>query len=190
MVIRGTFEIHPVRNVSKQVQCVAVASFADHCRRPKPRPDVDHDEDPDRLLLASDDRSDLIGLKFYRREPSYFSIIEPTTPGGCSFQPTMNRIPGDSLDSSDGGLVQAFDTERGDFIKGRATVLESIIRCAGCRAECLPTSLALVATTLSPPGLVEAMANDGSDAVFPEGGQCLLGQLRLFMVGGPCRRQN
>ena len=79
----------------------------------------------------------------------------------------MNRIPGDSFDSSNGRLVQTFDTEGGDFIKGGATVLESIIRCPGCRAERLPTSLALVATTLSPPGLVKTMANDGSGvAIF------------------------
>ena len=78
----------------------------------------------------------------------------------------MNRIPGDSLDSSDGRLVQAFDTESGDFIKGGAPVLESIIGCPGCRAECLPTSPALVATTLPPPGRVEAVANDGSGSGF------------------------
>jgi hypothetical protein len=41
----------------------------------------------------------------------------------------------------------ALDTERGDFIKGGTTVLESIIRCPGCRAEGLSTSPTLVATT-------------------------------------------
>ena len=66
----------------------------------------------------------------------------------------------------DGGLVQTFDTEGGDLIKDRTPVLESMIRCPGCRAERLPTSLALVATTLSPSSLVEAMANDGSGVAF------------------------
>jgi hypothetical protein len=46
--------------------------------------------------------------------------------------PAMDRIPGDALDSSDGRLVQTLDTEGGDFIKGGATVLESIIRRPGC----------------------------------------------------------
>ena len=81
----------------------------------------------------------------------------------------MDRIPSDSLDSSDGRLIQALDTERGDFIKGGATVLESIIGCPGCRAERLPTSSALVATTLPPPSRVEAVANDGSDVAFSRG---------------------
>jgi hypothetical protein len=61
---RGDLEIHPVRNVSKQVQCVAITAFAHHGRRPKPGAHVDHGEDPHRLLLAPDDRSDLVCLKF------------------------------------------------------------------------------------------------------------------------------
>jgi len=61
-------------------------------------------------------------------------------------------------------LVEAFYTESGDFIKGSATVVEAIISCARCRGEGLSTSLALVATTLSPPGRVETVANDGSAA--------------------------
>jgi hypothetical protein len=80
----------------------AVAAFADDRRRPKSGPDLDHDEDPDLLLFASDDCSDLIGLKFRAGESFYFSVIEPTTPCGCPFQPAMNCIAGDPLDSSDG----------------------------------------------------------------------------------------
>jgi hypothetical protein len=72
----------------------------------------------------------------------------------------MDRIPSNSLDPSDGRFVQTFDTEGGDLIKHRTPVLESMIRCQGCRAECLPTNLALVATTLPALGLVEAMADD------------------------------
>jgi len=136
---------------------------------------ADCDEDPDRLLLTPDDRSDLICLKFYDGESLYSSIIEPTTPDPCSFQPPMNRIPGDSLDSSNGRLIEAFDTKGGDFIKRGATVLESIIRCPFCRAECLFTSLTLVATTLSPPGRVKAVANDGSDVTFSRGRAVLVG---------------
>src|SRR5262249_47137686 len=89
-----------------------------------------------------DDRSDLVGLKFRSREILDFSIIEPTTPAGCSFQPAMNRIPGDSFDSSDGGLVEAFHAESRHFIKSGATVLRPTIRCPARRAECLATRLA------------------------------------------------
>ena len=57
------FKIHSVGEVSKWVQRVVVASLADRGRRPKPRPDVDHNENPDPLLLAPHDGSDLIRLK-------------------------------------------------------------------------------------------------------------------------------
>jgi hypothetical protein len=127
-----------------------VAPTPDNCRRPESRPDVDHGEDPDRLFLAPDNRFDLVCLKLYRGQPSYFSIAEATTPSGCSFQPAMDRMPGNSLDSSDGRLIQALDTEGGDFIKRGATVLESIVGCPVCRAKRLPASPAPIATTLPP----------------------------------------
>ena len=78
----------------------------------------------------------------------------------------MNRIPGDPFDSSNRGLVEAFDTERGNFIKHAAPVLESIISCPVCRAECPSTSLALVAATPSPPGPVEAVVSNDSGVTF------------------------
>ena len=53
---RDRRENHPLRNISKQVQRIAVASFADQSRRPQPRPDVEDNKDPDRLLLASNNR--------------------------------------------------------------------------------------------------------------------------------------
>ena len=87
----------------------------------------------------------------------------------------MDRIPGNSLDSSDGRLIQALDTEGGDFIKPGATVLESIIRCPVCRAERLSTRPALVATSLPPPGRVKAVANDGSDLALSRGRAVLVG---------------
>ena len=92
---RNLFEIHSAGKVSKEGQGVLVASFADHCRRPKPRPHLDHGEDPDWLFLAPDDRFDFVCLKLHYRESFYFSVVEATTPGGCSFKPAMDRIPGD-----------------------------------------------------------------------------------------------
>ena len=74
-----------------------------------------------------DDCSHLVGLKLCHGEPFDFSITEATTPVRCSFQPAMHRIPSNSLDSSYSGLVQDFDTEGGNLIKDRTTVLESII---------------------------------------------------------------
>jgi hypothetical protein len=112
------------------------------------------------LSLAADHRSDLVGLKFRSREILDFSVIEPTAPYGRSFQLTMSCIPGNSFDPSDGGLVQTFDTEGGNFIKRGAAVLKSMIRSTGWQAEGLPANPTQVATTLPPPGLVEAVADD------------------------------
>jgi len=124
------------------------------------------DKDPDRVLLAPDDRADLVCLKLHDGKSRCPSIVEATTGTGGPFEPAINRIPGESLHSSDRRLIQPFDAESRDFIKGRAPVLESMIGCPGCRAERLPTHLALVATTLPPSGHVEPMANDGSGVAF------------------------
>jgi hypothetical protein len=86
----------------------------------------------------------------------------------------MDRIPSDSFDASDGRLIQALDTG-GDFIEPGATVLESIVGCPVCRAERLATRLALVATTLPPPGRVKAVAKDGSDVTFSRARAVLVG---------------
>jgi len=163
---RNQLRIHPVRNVSKQVQCVAVASFANCRRRPKPSRDVDHNEDPDLLVFASDDCSDLVGLKFRDGKALNFLTTKSATAGSCSFQPTMNRIPGDTLDSSNSRFVHTLDTEGGDSVKRGPPMVESIIRCPDCRAERLSTNPTLIATMLSPSGLVEAVSNDGSGNVF------------------------
>jgi hypothetical protein len=132
------------------------------------------------LLLATDDRSDLVGLKFRSREILDFSVIEPTTPAGCSFQPAMNCIPRDSFDSSDSGFVEAFHAESRYFIKSGATVLQPIIRCPARRAECLATRLAPVATSLSAPSPVEAVTNDSSSVIFSRGRAVLVGTVETL----------
>ena len=70
------FEIHSAGKVPKDRESVLVASFADHCRRPKPRPHLDHGEDPDWLFHAPDDRLDFVCLKLHHREPFHFSVVE------------------------------------------------------------------------------------------------------------------
>ena len=46
----------------------------------------------------------------------------------CRLFPAPDRIPGNSFESSDGELVQDFDAENHDLIKGGATMLESMVR--------------------------------------------------------------
>jgi hypothetical protein len=56
----------------------------------------------------------------------------------------MHHVPTDLLGSSNSRLIEAFDTEGGDLVKDCTPMMDSIIRCPSCRAERLPTSLALV----------------------------------------------
>ena len=121
-----------------------------------------------------------IGLKFPSRKILDFSVSESATARACLLQPAMNRIPGNSFDSSDRPLVQAFDSQSRNFIKRAATMLESIIRCATGRGERLPTNLALVATTLSPSRLVEAVTNDGSEVTFCQGRAVPVGTVKTL----------
>jgi hypothetical protein len=130
---------------------------------------------------------DLIGLKFRSRKILDFSVIESATAGACLLQPAMNRIPGNCFDSSDRRLVQSIYTQSSNFIKRGATMLKPIIRCANGRGERLPTSVALVAAAVPPLSFVETVASHVTSSIFPEEGQSPFGQLRLFMVGGPCR---
>jgi len=58
---RDSFDIHSIGYVSKKGQRVSVTSSPNDCRRPKPRPDLDHGEDPDRLLLSANECANLSG---------------------------------------------------------------------------------------------------------------------------------
>ncbi|HEX3471406.1 MAG TPA: hypothetical protein VHT28_09495, partial [Silvibacterium sp.] len=76
---------------------------------------------------TQDDRSDLVGLKFRDPEPSCFLIVEATATVVRFFQPAIDSIPADALDSGDGRLVQAFDAEGRNLIKGSAAMLNPIV---------------------------------------------------------------
>jgi hypothetical protein len=80
----------------------------------------------------------------------------------------MDRIPGNPLDSSNGGFVQSLDAESRHLIKDGAPVLESMVSRAGIRAERPPTSPATVSTPFPPGCLVEAVENDGSGVGFSQ----------------------
>jgi DDE domain len=74
----------------KESERVSVTSSAYDGRRPKPRPDVNRGEDPNRAFLAADDRPNLVGLKLREGKCNYFSIVEPTTRMGCLFEPASD----------------------------------------------------------------------------------------------------
>ena len=104
---------------------------------------------PDGLELTTDERANLVGLNLLDGQSSDRSIVESMAGVGGPFEPAIDRVPGDSLDARNGGLVQAFDAEGSDFVEGRATMLDSMIRGAGVGAEGLAASPASVSTTPS-----------------------------------------
>jgi hypothetical protein len=123
---RNIFDVGSFSNIPKQGQRVLIAASADHGRTPKPRPDLDGGEDPCRLLLRLDDRSDLVGLKLRGPEPGCFFIIEATTAVARFFRPAIDSIPGNALDSGDSGLSHAFNAESRNLMKGGPAVLKPI----------------------------------------------------------------
>ena len=98
-------------------------------------------------------------LNKYRRDETFFLAsgqVEPIRQGRqalpyAAFRPAVARAliriahPGISTSC----LVQALDAERGDFVEGRATVLESMVGDTCVRAECLLTNPAPVSTALA-----------------------------------------
>src|SRR5437773_515862 len=94
---RDTFEIHSAGDVPEEGECVSIASSSHDRRRPKPRPDLDRGEDPDGLFLATDDRTNLVCLKFSDGVSGCLSIVEAATRACSPLQPAMNGIPRDSL---------------------------------------------------------------------------------------------
>src|SRR5215831_5459747 len=66
---RSIFLVRSFSNIPKQNQCIYVAPSANNGRRPESGPNLDGGEDPGRLLLTLNDRSDLVGLNLDGRNP-------------------------------------------------------------------------------------------------------------------------
>ena len=112
------------------------------------------------------DRANLVRLKPGNRDFSYFSTIESTTRGGCLFEPAIDGIPGNWLYRSNRGPVQSLDAESRNLIKGRTTVLESIVGRAGIGTESFSASAATISTTLPSFGFVSGIKNSRPN-LFP-----------------------
>jgi len=95
-------------------------------------------------LLTLDDRSGLVGAKLRGPEPRSVLIVEATAVVARFFQLAIESIPADVLDSGYSRLVQAFDAESRNLIKGGAAVLEPIVRRPGIGPERFLACLASV----------------------------------------------
>ena len=93
-------------------------------------------------------------------------IVETTAAVAGFFQPAIDGIPSDALDSGDSGFVEAFNAESRNLIKGGGTVLKPIIRRPGIGAKRLLARLASVSTALSPSSQIETKTDDVSGSGF------------------------
>jgi hypothetical protein len=80
---------------------------------------------------------------------SDYSVVESMTRVDGPFEPASDRIPADASNARDDRLVEAFDTEAGDFVEGRATMSESMERTPGVRAKSLAAGPASESTAPS-----------------------------------------
>jgi len=107
---RDMFQIRSSGDISKKTKGVSIAPPPNHCRRPKTRPDLDRGKNPDGLFLVVDDSANLICLKLWDGDPIYRLIIEAATRGSCLLQPMSYRVPRDSLNPRDCGLIHTLNT--------------------------------------------------------------------------------
>jgi hypothetical protein len=165
---RNIFLVRSFSNVPKQGQRALVAAICRLRSKTKVGTDLDGREDPGRLLLTLNDRSDLVGLKLGGPEPVYSLIVEATTAVAGFLQPAIDGIPADACDPGNRRLVQAFDAESRHLIKGSAPMLESIVRSPGVGAKRLLAGLASISTTFPPTGLIEAKTDHVSGPGFSQ----------------------
>ena len=153
--------IGPGAKISKQSKCVPITPLPNNGRRPEARPSLDGSKDPNRrLLFATDQRADLIGLQFADSDLGDPFMVESTTRGSSFFQPAIHRVPRDLLDSGDGGLVHTLDTQSGNLIEHGSAMLKAVIDRAAVPAEGNTTTLASESSALSPASFVESKTNN------------------------------
>lgn len=123
----------------------AIAASTDHRRWPETRGNVESGEDPDHTVLAASERADLVCLNLGDIELCDGRVVELAAARCCPLQPAIYGIPADPFHSSDGRLVHALDTERGDLVEGAATMLKAVVRGVYGGAEGLAACLAAIA---------------------------------------------
>ncbi len=146
---------------------VGVASPTDHGCYPETRPNFESREDPCDVLLGSAERAELIGLELLQLESPKPVIVELTSGLGSECEPSSDRIPSSSGDTSYGGFVHAFHAELGDAIELVARAMKAAVDSAGVRREGLPTRRAAIPTPPAVLPLVERVPDDVPSPVLP-----------------------
>jgi hypothetical protein len=160
---RDVVSIGPGAKVSKQGEGVPIAPLSHNGGRPEARPNFNGSKDPNRrLLFATDQSADLIGLQFADLDFGDSLMIEQTTGGSGLFQPAIHSIPGNLLDPGDGRLVHTLDTQSGNLIEPSPAMLEAVINSVAVPAKSPATPPATESSAFSPVGLVESKTNKHS----------------------------
>ncbi len=130
-------------------------------------PAFDASEDPQRAVLAGDERPDLIGLKLADRVVLGHKVVELPRGLRSSFEPTGDGVPGDALDPGDCGLADFVRAHEGDFVEGLSSALETIVGGSDSRAEGLAASGAAVPATSPAFEQDEALSDNVAPAHLP-----------------------
>ena len=156
----GVARQHSTRSMSQECSGVSVTAAADDRRQPESRPNVERGKDPDGMVLVSENGANFISLELRHLEASDFSVAEPTTRLGGLLEPAVDGVPCESFHSGDGRLAETLDAESGDFVEGRAPVLETVIGGPSGGAESPAAGRASVTTSSTVSRLGEPVSDD------------------------------
>lgn len=139
---------------------VVVIPGSNDCPRPKARPDIHGGKDPWSTLFGSSKGTDFIGLDLSDIHFPCVVLIKLLAGFCCFFQPSMNRVPSNRLDSGYGWFVNAFNTQTGHLIELRSGMLYSEIRSSGGGWKCGLADLASKPSAFSGLGFVISVRGD------------------------------
>ena len=129
-----------------------------------------------------DEGSNLVSLHFVEFEVSDVFVVKDRGNTGRSFEPTSNRIRGESACPSDGRSADSFDAEENDVVKRIAGILESVVGCACVGGERPSATRAPVSSSLTGLGLEEAVRDDVALPGLAVVLQSKLGQTRSLIL--------
>ncbi len=96
-----------------------------------------------------DERSNLVSLHFVEFEVSDVLVVKDGGNTGSSFEPTSNRIRGESACPSDGRSADTLDAQENDVVKRLAGILDSVVGCACVRGKRPSATRAPVSSSLA-----------------------------------------
>ncbi len=107
-----------------------------------------------------DERSNLVSLHFVEFKVSDVFVVKDRGNTGRSFEPTSNRVPGESACPRDGRSADSLDAQENDVVKRIAGGLDSVVGRARVGGERPTATGTPVSSSLASLGLEEAVPDD------------------------------